>query len=164
MTSLKGVPLDPYFLAQIHVQPLVPEAARDIRAETTDFRSLGENRKNILVLVSDATAAFLPDESFSFLVSVLVACKLTMVDIALVNLFHYPGTDFRELSPQFSPQACIQLGVTLFSPGKIPGGAYLIHETEGVKILTADTLERISADQSLKAKFWSSLKQLFNLS
>lgn len=163
MMSLKGIPLDPFILAQIHVHPLIPETGTEGSGETTPVRFLGENGKNILVLVRDETAAFLAEDSFGFLASVLSACKLSVADIALVNLYHYPDASFAGLVTQFNARTGILFG-TLPLRGSLSERDYGIREVEGVRILSADGLELIRSDKSLKARLWSSLQKLFNLS
>src|SRR4051812_40210580 len=50
------------------------------------FNYLGNNKKNILLLVKYKDVAHLPDQQLNFITSILTACKLGLGDIALFNL------------------------------------------------------------------------------
>ena len=58
--------------------------SNDIQAG--NIASLGNNQKKIAVLVNSTAAIYLPDEELNFLLGILTACKLSMADIALINL------------------------------------------------------------------------------
>ena len=45
---------------------------------TESWKSLGNNQKNILIVVNYGNAVHLPDEELSFLTSMLAACKLSL--------------------------------------------------------------------------------------
>src|SRR5882724_10092740 len=60
------------------------------------WKYLGDNKKNILVVVDYRDAGFLPDEELSFLTSMLSACKLSLADVAIVNRSNYESANYKE--------------------------------------------------------------------
>ncbi|MBU2267770.1 MAG: hypothetical protein KKB15_06585 [Bacteroidetes bacterium] len=50
------------------------------------FNYLGENNKYILIIVKEASANFLQPNDLSFLLKILVAKKLELNDVAILNL------------------------------------------------------------------------------
>ena len=92
--SLERLQLDPFLLAQMYHQPIIPEEITAVPAEAKplpDFKYLGENQKNILLLIQNESEAYLNEELFNLLANILNACKLGMQEVALLNVAGYPG-------------------------------------------------------------------------
>jgi len=54
------------------------------------IKSLGEHNKKITVIVNDPNSVHLNESDFILLTSILNACRLTIADIALINLGKQP--------------------------------------------------------------------------
>lgn len=127
-------------------------------------RSLGNNQQRILVLVNVSDAVFLSDESLGFLTGILSACKLSMADIALVNLYHYPDIPYQTLLTDFKSRI-----VLLFDKDPASFGLpmnfphYQLQAFNGNTFLYAPSLQDLEKDKVEKSKLWVSLKRLFNL-
>lgn len=128
---------------------------------------LGENKKKISILHKEPAAAFLTDEQFKLLSGILNACKLSMADVALVNLAHQ-NTSFLELKQQLEPQFLILFDVSPTSielPFTIP--PYQIQDYNNCKILVAASLQymTLETDEVKKEKtlLWNSLRKMFSI-
>jgi hypothetical protein len=129
---------------------------------------LGENKKQVVIIVRDEEAVYLRDEWLDFLSSILGACKLNLGDSAIIN---HAKTDFTfsELSAQLTPEFLIlfeepaqdmQLPVTL--------SYYQVQQYNHCSFLLSPSLQSMEGnDQAAKlekSKLWLSLKKMFGIS
>jgi hypothetical protein len=146
--------------AKFQPAPLMVEKA----AEATCWKWLGENQKNILVIVNYPEALHLPDNDFTFLTGILGACKLNMADVALVNLKNHPETSYKELVAFFKSKIVFLFAVepvALGLPMSFPH--FQIQPFAGNSFLFSPSLKELEHDKVLKSKLWVCLKRLFNL-
>lgn len=128
------------------------------------FSFLGNNKQKITVVVQDKEALYLADNLLAFLVGILTACKLTMADIALVNLSQYPGLDHTAISDHTGAEKLILFGEgpeAIGLPMAFPH--YQLQQYNGQVYLCGPELAILQADKAEKTKLWNSLKQLFGL-
>lgn len=128
---------------------------------------LGNNGKNIVLLVQEQEAAFLNEESLDFLTKILGACKLNMGDVAVINISRYLA-NFTEIKQELNPTSCLLFNVTTAMvklPFTVP--YYQVQQYGGCKFLMAPSLFQYYGDsveaKLEKTKLWVSLKSLFNL-
>lgn len=180
--------LYPSSLVIVETSPSVPEKAaiktaaavvsdKDVDAPNTSLSTpslerptnwfLGNNQKNIVILVQEPNAAFLQESSLDFLTKILGACKLNMGDVAVVNLSRYLA-DFAEIKATLNPQVCILFDVqaaTVKLPFVIPN--YQVQQYAGCQFLLAPALTKYEGDHPdaklEKTKLWVSLKLIFKL-
>jgi hypothetical protein len=155
---------------KVQVSPPVAEKNAATAAEeplTAPIKFLGEHRKKILVLVQDVDAVHLNERAFDLLTSILNACKLTIADIALINLanknfsLHQILTQVpSELVLVFDilpTQLKIKLPTKLYTP-------ILLGETQ---LLFSNNLSQMQgidqASKIEKTKLWTALKLIFKL-
>jgi hypothetical protein len=134
---------------------------------TTALKFLGDHLKKIAIIVNDADAVHLNEVDLGLLSSILNACKLTLADIALINIAQQPISlheILNTLPSQFilafdlnSAQLKIKLPTTLYKP--IVLGEAQILFSNGLK-----SMQGIDQNAKLeKAKLWNALKLLFKL-
>lgn len=129
-----------------------------------EWKSLGSNEKNILIVVSNSDAVYLPDNDLNFLTGVLGACKLSLADVAVVNRFHYPEAGYKELIAYFKSRVILLLGVEPAAMGlPINFPQYQLQAFQNNTFLFTPPLEEIEKDKLEKSKLWISLKRLFNV-
>ncbi len=132
--------------------------------KNTGWRSLGNNAKNILVLVSNKEFPFLSDPELGFLTGILAACKLSMEDVALVNVNNNPDTSGRQLTDFFKSRIVFLFDIepaALGLPVNFP--QYQLQPFAGTTYLYAPSLGQLENDKLEKSKLWVCLKRLFNL-
>ena len=70
----------------IKSEPKIPSVAQPaVATERKSIKFLGENKKNITVVVKEIKSAFINDTDLTFLTNILKACNLNLGDIAIVN-------------------------------------------------------------------------------
>ena len=125
---------------------------------------LGNNNKQVVVLVNYADTVHLPDAQLNFLTSILTACKLSLDDIAIVNTGHTEAISFRTLFKEVPAQSVLLFGVateSLLLPLNFPN--FQVQFFDNIYYLTSPSLDLIESDKSLKTQLWNSLKKLFKL-
>ncbi len=146
------------------VQPVITTTS-----VTTDTEKwfLGENGKKITILVSETDEVFLNNESLQFLLKIIGACKLTMGDIAIINVINRPMT-FIEISNQLQSKFCLLFDVStkkIQLPFSIPN--YQVQHYNNCQFLLAPSIKVYYGDgenaKVEKTKLWTSLKKIFNL-
>jgi hypothetical protein len=71
--SLNNIQLSPQLLAGLYPDVIIETPGKQPEKKL-DFRFLGSNKKNILILVSKEEIPFLEDLELNFLTNILAAC------------------------------------------------------------------------------------------
>jgi hypothetical protein len=132
-------------------------------AEYGNTPLLGGNKKGVLILVSSDKAPFLPDAELEFLTTILGACKLSIADVAIVNLQRYPQA-YTELVKQFHCRQVLLFGVTpqqIDLPFHFPH--FQLQNFDQRTYLSSFPLGAIAQDRELKTQLWGCLKSMFGL-
>lgn len=126
--------------------------------------SLGGNQQHILIIVNDSTVPFLQDEDLQQLTAILTACKLSMADVALVNVTKMDAFSYKEMLKKFNARIVLlfDLEPAVFGlPMNFP--AYQIQPFAGTSFLYSISLRKLTENTDEKLKLWQALKRLFNL-
>lgn len=131
---------------------------------TEALKSLGNNRKHILIAVNTTQAVFITDDELSFLTEILGACKLSLGDVALVNMQQHPDVSYKQLLTQFHSRIVLLFDIEPASLGlPVSFPHYQLQAFSGNTFLYAPSLKQLENDRVEKSKLWVCLKRLFNL-
>ena len=83
--NLNNISLTPQQVADLYTNVLIESESIAV-PEKENIAFLGNNKKNIVVLVNYTDVPFLPDEQLNFLMNILGACHLTLADVAIVKI------------------------------------------------------------------------------
>ena len=145
------------------LDPTKSNAANTI-SKKIKITSLGENEGNILFLVNNTQNKFLADDEMKLLSDLLSACKISMIDIALVNYNQHPKMNYHELIDQFQSKKILIFGVTatdLELPFTIP--FFQIQQFQEQLYMISPSLGGFINNVELKKELWNSLKKIFLL-
>lgn len=179
--ALNDIQLNPALLADLYRNTLI-ETTESIKKEKIvpgnpvsvetknntqlkEWKYLGDHKKNILLIVKYHDATYLPDEQLNFLTSVLGACKLSLGDVAILNISNAPSDLYKGVFGKFKSSYVILFGVTpeeFQMPVHFP--EFQIQPFNNCTFLHAPVLEMLEKDKVLKSKLWVCLKKTFNLS
>lgn len=137
-------------------------ALSDIPAPGISF--LGSNQQKIAILVNCDTALYLPEDQLNFLMGILTACKLSMADVALINITKNPGITYNILAEQLKAEKVFLFGTgaaSLELPMQFPH--YQVQKFNGQVYLSAVSLNEMQANKEEKMKLWACLKNIFSL-
>lgn len=131
------------------------------------LKHLGDHHKKVLVIVNDPSSVYLNETDFILLTSILNACKLTIADIALVNLGNQ-NASLHQILDQLPSTLVISFAVDANAlKVKMPTTFYKTVQLGETYLLFSNALSSmqgtaIDAKQE-KAKLWVVLKQIFQL-
>jgi hypothetical protein len=160
--NLNNIQLKTHMLADLYRDSLVETSTTSV-PDSSRINYLGNNQKNILVIVTHTSVPYLPDNELSFLTNVLAACKLSLADIGIIN---HAGAAIASLQDVVNAEAntVLLFGVQPLSIGlPINFPAFQLQPFNKRTYLYAPGLSEIEADKALKTKLWSSLKALFGI-
>ncbi|MEI9808303.1 MAG: hypothetical protein WDO16_10775 [Bacteroidota bacterium] len=125
---------------------------------------LGENQKNILIVVDYPDAVYLPDEELHFLTNMLTACKLSLADVAIVNRNSHKEINYKESLAKFRSRIVFLFGVGPVSFGlPVDFPHFQVQSFAGTTFLYAPSLEERKKDELLKSKLWVCLRKIFGI-
>jgi hypothetical protein len=128
---------------------------------------LGENKKQVTIVVNQSSIAFLTDDQFTLLTSVLKACKLNMADVSIVNLAN-SAKNFTQLHQTLNTRFLLLFDVATSAidlPFSIP--LYQLQSYDQCQILQATSLNAMLGEEKAakdeKMKLWNGLRKMFSL-
>jgi hypothetical protein len=125
---------------------------------------LGKNAKNILLLVNNTEAPYLPDNELSFLTNILSACKLSLADVAIVNLNALPENEIEAAIQPLEPKYILLFGLEPLSIGlPINFPQFQLQPFNKRTYLYSPALQELDRNKDLKLNLWNSLKTMFGL-
>ncbi|TMI63409.1 MAG: hypothetical protein E6H07_11530 [Bacteroidetes bacterium] len=168
--SLNDIHLPPGTIADLYKNVLIESGQSISRIETKQTKQkdstsfLGNNKKQVVIIVSYEDAVHIPDAQLNFLTSILTACKLNLDDIAIINFARSSGRSSKELLKEVPAKSVLLFGVkteSLSLPISFP--LFQVQFFDGINYLSSPLLDDIEKDKTLKGQLWTSLKKLFNL-
>lgn len=132
--------------------------------DSSDIKFLGGNQLGILIVINNIKNPFLHEADLAFLSKVLSACKLSLADIAIVNLKGSSKVSLPDFKKQFRPSKIILFGVSanvLGLPFQIPD--FQVQNYDQIRYLTVPELSLIEKDQQLKKMLWACFQKIFDL-
>ena len=135
--------------------------------ELGQIKYLGEHLKQVTIIVKDELAVYLNENDLTLLSSILSACKLTLADIALINVAQQKLSLHEILNILPSKLVMIFDVSSTTLKIKLPTTLYKSIQLGDTYLLFSNSLSLMQGgDQSAKlekGKLWAILKQLFQL-
>lgn len=155
---------------KVQPTPVMEAPSELITAESapvTPIKFLGEHQKNIMVLVQDASAVHLNEKDFDLLTSILNACKLTIADIALINIAN-KNFSLHQILTQAPSEIVLVFDINPTELKiKLPTKLYTPISLGETQLLFSNNLSNMQGiDQASKVekmKLWTALKLIFKL-
>ncbi|HMO63258.1 MAG TPA: hypothetical protein PKC39_14330 [Ferruginibacter sp.] len=165
--SLNNITLPPNTICQLYTKVLVeaPTPVPTLQKQTdTNFVFLGKNKKHITIAVNNPAVLHLPDDELSFLMGILAACKLTIEDVAILNLAKNNPCNYQDIATRLGAVQVLLFGI---KPGNIDlpldFPPYQVQRYNQQGYLAAPALSLLQNDKAEKIKLWNSLKIMFSL-
>lgn len=128
---------------------------------------LGENKRQICILLKDANAVHINEEDLIFLTNILAACKLNVADVAIINIQHQT-VDFNLLKEELGCKFLILFNITTNTinlPFMLPN--YQVQVFNDCSIVIASSFQNMQGNTQEakieKSKLWISLKNMFSI-
>ena len=165
--SLDNLHLPPVVLQELFNHSLIGlmvEKKWDEKKFSTIFSTLGNNRKNILILVENEETPYLPDDQLNLLLGILAACNLTMDDVAILNIKRNKPVTYKSVTAELKSEKLFLFGVNPFQidlPLDFPN--YQVQQFNNQIYLSAPPLSHFQDNKVEKTKLWNCLRQIFQL-
>lgn len=130
-------------------------------ASAIEFKYLGNNKRNILILVNDEQNEVSDDAGRELLRKIVKSVNLTANDFALLNYAKYKGTGFKQLFEHFSCNLVFSFGVTPahLSMATAHPEHSIVHEG-AVRMIFSAELKTLDQNPAGKKALWGSLQNL----
>ena len=115
------------------------------------------------MVVNTSEAVHLSDIELQFLTNMLTACKLSLADVAIVNINQQPAS-YKELISMHKSKIALLFDIEPAAfglPMSFP--FYQIQPFANCSFLYTPSLHEIEKDKIEKSKLWVSLRRLFNI-
>lgn len=127
-----------------------PEQVKKPEPAAPSFTFLGRNNRNYLFLTDEQQADWMAEPAMDAFVKTLAALKLTVDDVAVLNLAKLAAApQAGQLVSFFKPRVVVNLGTPFSWP-----------EQPGVKLLDTYSFNEMLADAGKKRTFWTAIKTL----
>lgn len=137
------------------VVPLVVEIA-----PTADFKYLGKNQKNVLILVKDDQNDVSTERGRELLRNIVKALQLTANDFALLNYHTYQDQQFPALKDFFVSKLVMAFGITPVQLGLVDHPANTIVMEGQIQVVFSQNLDLLADNQNEKKALWGSMKKI----
>jgi hypothetical protein len=168
--NFKDTVLPTNLIVDLYKNVLIDDGSNNVVKDSKPNSSiafLGDNVKKVVVVVNDASSKFINDSHLQFLTNILAACKLTLIDIALVNIAENK-VDYTAIKKQLDPDFLLLFGVvaadikmTFMFP------SYSLQNFDNCKMLLAAPINKMLGNlpevKTEKTLLWSCLQQMFGL-
>ncbi len=168
MVDLNNMPLNQSMVATIYKDSLVefdaiPEIKKSEPSVFIDeWKFLGDNKRNILIAINYDESVYLPDDQLTFLTNILNACKISLGDVALLNL-NKETRKYKEVTTYFKSNVILLFGITPAAFGlPIDFPHFQVQPFNNGIFLLSPPLEEIEKDKILKSKLWICLQRIFS--
>lgn len=162
--DLNHIQLTNQLLASLYPDALIESTGAGPVPDHQPVKYLGKNAKNILLLVSHPSVPFLPDEELNFLTTILSACRLSLADVAIVNVHALTENKMEQVIQPLDAKTVLLFGLTPLSidlPINFP--PFQLQQFNKRTYLCSPGLQELASDKTLKQQLWSCLRNLFGL-
>ena len=141
------------------------EPAHPIVSEQLSF--LGKNLMQLVILVDYNSEVYLPESQLNFIGNILKACKMNLVDVAIVNV-NKQQVNLEKLGQQLHPKYIVIFGIDSSTLDfQIQPDFFNIVSSNGIQVFASPALDQLNRDgeegKLLKSKLWLCMKQMLNL-
>lgn len=128
--------------------------------EKIEFKFLGKNKRNILILVNDEQHDVSNETGRELLRKIVKSVNLTADDFALLNYAKYSNASFAQLKEYFNSGVVFAFGVKPSSLSLAVHPENTIVYEGAVKLIFSAALPQLNEDANGKKALWGCLKNL----
>ncbi|MHA4893245.1 hypothetical protein ACXZ1K_00730 [Pedobacter sp. PWIIR3] len=134
----------------------IPQALK----KSIDFKFLGKNGRNILLVVNDAENDVSNENGRELLRKIVKSINLTAADFALVNYARHQSATFEDMTSFFSSKLAFVFGVSPTQLGLAQHPSNVVVTEGNVRVIFSDELQKLDQDLSTKKALWTVLQKL----
>ena len=128
---------------------------------------LGDNKKQVAIIVNDHKNVFIDDNALQFLTNILSACQLNLSDVAIVNIADAQRS-FNEITRTLNSKYALLFGIDADKSFLQEKPELFVNTTiNNIRIVAAPPLETMMPQtqeaKATKSKLWNALKKMFEI-
>ncbi len=167
--SFKEAKLPKFLIIDIYKNALINTVNTTAQKEQirNSLEFLGENKKNIVIVLEDNEAVFIADDKLQLLTNLLQACNLSLADVAIINIAN-KNLNYSTIKNSIPFEFLLMMGINIkqfelpliFSKNKVQqfnNSNLLITEN------LSDLLGNSTEVKTEKKALWNALKIMFNI-
>ncbi len=154
---------DVYLITEeVNLMPMRQEVISESEPVKKDneFKFLGKNERNILLLVNDFENDVSDESGRELLRKIVKSIELSAADFALVNYARYDGATFDDLVSFFSSTLVFVFGVSPEQLGLNNYPSNVIVTKGDVRMIFSDELRKLDKNVNTKKALWAVLQKL----
>jgi hypothetical protein len=159
--SLEKFQINKFFINELYNKNVIYlEQNKTAKNESYSICFSGGNLKNFAIIYQSSNKESLSAEAFEMLTKLISACKLTMQDIALIDLKENEFLTHELLKSELQAKLVLLFGVdtmTIDLPFMIP--KYKSQEFNDTVFILADNINKMPHDKESKILLWNCLKE-----
>lgn len=163
--SLDNIQLPPIVIQELFKKTLIDSKIEQIKTNSSAEEKivfLGKNERQVIILVNDKDNLFLPDDDLKFLTGILTACKLTLNDVAIINIAKNPAIQYELIQQHLKAAKVFAFDVPMKDIGlPLQFPAYQIQLYNETVYLHAPSLQFLKNNKEEKSQLWASLQKIF---
>lgn len=145
----------------VPTESIIANSATNSVTQAVNFKYLGKNQRNILILVNDEQNEVSDEDGRELLRKIVKSINLSANDFALLNYAKYRGVGFKQLQEHFSSTLIFSFGV---SPADLALSTahpeHTIVMESAVKMIFSAELKVLDKNPAGKKALWGSLQNL----
>lgn len=172
--NLKAIKLPDSVITSLYTDNLVAGTSIAIDATTEmktkeipvadAFNYFGNNEKKVLVIVNSPGVDYLPEDEMQFLTNMLNACKLSLKDIAIVNIAGTENFSYRKTVQLLETRVALLINTEASVIGlPLAFPHFQVQPFSNLTFLSSPSLSEIKNDKLQKSKLWVCLRRIFNV-
>ena len=168
--GLNRIVLPKFLLASLYKFQLIDsieekkELLPEKKTNPIQWNPLGNNKKNILIIVDCKNEIHLPDEQLDLLTNMLSACKLSLDDVTILNIAKHPFVNYKDCCNFFKSKIVFLFGVEPVAFGlPVNFPHFQIQPFSGLTYLFSPPLNALKDDDLLKSKIWVCIRRIFGI-
>ena len=131
-------------------------------AETAvvEFKYMGGNKKNFLIVVHYADNEFMDDAHLTALENILKRMELYMDDVAILNMANHNAITLEEATNYFSPKKILLMGQKALPKNMTVPVLNQPKQLENSRVLYSFSFDEMMSSNENKRVFWEQMKTL----
>ena len=152
--------VDEHIVSPAVSEALPAEVPQVVVAQPLEFKFLGKNKRNILILVNDGHNDVSDETGRELLRKIVKSINLTADDFALVNYARYSTANFEQIKDYFNCELVFAFGVSPANLALPEHPENVIVQERGVRMVFSAALPKLNDDAEAKKALWRCLKNL----
>jgi DNA polymerase III psi subunit len=135
---------------------------KPVNAETAvvEFKYMGGNKKNFLIMVHYADREFMDDGHLTALENILKRMELYMDDVAILNMANHAVITLEEATNYFSPKKMLLMGQKALPQNMAAPVLNQSHQLQNCRALYSFSFDEMMSSNENKRVFWEQMKTL----